>query len=71
LLCHVPQEKVKAWLADTPEKCIARKGSIPGTARRECGNYRGLSLAAGQAECREFLPVVKVISTNEFTYPEA
>ncbi len=37
---------------------IAHRGTVPGAHRRECGNYRCLSLAAAQAEARRYLEVL-------------
>ncbi len=35
------------------------EGRMPGAARRECGNYRALSLAAGKAEAERYLKVLE------------
>lgn len=34
-------------------------GKIPGADRKECGNYRNLSLEAGKAECIRYLNVLR------------
>lgn len=70
LLRDLPAEQVKPLLVDTLRRCIAHKGRMPGASRQECGNFRGLSLAAGQEECRRFLAVVEKINSNEFAYPK-
>lgn len=56
LLC-----RVLARVADEP--------AMFGAARKECGNYRGLSLAAAKAECAEYLAVLKAQGPH-FDYPK-
>ena len=52
----------------TLEKIIAHEGEMFGAERRECGNYKNLSLDAAKTECKRFL---EAISKNEQTlrYP--
>ena len=46
---------------------IAHDGKMFGAARKECGNFRGLSLAAAKAEAARYLDVLEK-STVDFKY---
>lgn len=37
------------------QKTVDFKGEVPGASRKECGNYKNLSLAAAKAECARYL----------------
>ncbi len=51
-------ENFRALLAAL-EGIAEHEGKMPGAARRECGNFRALSLAAGKAEAERYLKVLK------------
>ena len=46
---------------------VAHKGKMFGAARKACGNYRGLSLAAAKREAERYLLVLEK-STVDFKY---
>lgn len=47
-------------LCQALEGIVAHEGKMPGAARKECGNYRALSLAAGKAEAKRYLEILDV-----------
>ena len=55
---------------ETLEKIINHTGKMFGQSRKECGNYRNLSLEASKEECRAYLAVLEAQTNMEFTYPE-
>ena len=57
---------VKAVLRDI----LAYEGPVFGASRKECGNYRNLSLAAAQEECRRYLAVLEANPDIDFRYRE-
>ncbi|MBR3965186.1 MAG: S-ribosylhomocysteine lyase [Clostridia bacterium] len=48
-------EKNLAALKNALEKIISHEGAMPGARRRECGNFRALSVAAARAEATRYL----------------
>lgn len=52
---------------DTLRQIISHAGRVPGASRVECGNYKSLDLAKGQAECKRYLEVL-LSSRNTFSY---
>lgn len=48
-------EKNLAALKNALKKIISHEGAMPGARRRECGNYRALSVAAARAEATRYL----------------
>lgn len=56
--------EVKKALADI----AAHDGEMFGATRKECGNYRELSLDAAKREAREYLSVLES-KENDFKYP--
>ncbi len=57
---------VKAVLRDI----LAYEGPVFGASRKECGNYRNLSLTAAQEECRRYLAVLEANPSIDFRYRE-
>lgn len=49
---------VLAALREALADITAHTGAVPGAHRRECGNYRCLSLAAAKAEAEKYLAVL-------------
>ena len=49
---------------------LAYEGPVFGASRKECGNYRNLSLAAAQEECRRYLAVLEGNPSIDFRYRE-
>ncbi len=58
-------EALKKALAAT----VAHEGAIFGNTRKECGNYRELSLDAAKAECAAYLAVLEN-NKGEFCYEQ-
>ena len=52
----------------TLENIWEHKGEMFGATRKECGNYRELSLDAAKQEAREYLEVLRS-KDNDFKYP--
>lgn len=53
---------------DTLGKIIAHRGAVFGAHRRECGNYRCLSLSAAQKECKKYLDILNSEKEIDFGY---
>lgn len=47
-----------AALCEALDNILAHEGKMPGAARRECGNFRALSLPAAKAEAEKYLSVL-------------
>lgn len=67
LVRDAKNEEVLATVIDTLEKIIAHTGDMPGALRRECGNYKNLSLSSAKEECRRYLSVLRS-RENDFKY---
>lgn len=63
-----PQE-VHDLIVETLEAIVAYNGPMPGAARKECGNFKCLSLADAKAECAAYLPVAAA-QPLDFAYPK-
>ena len=50
-------------------KTINHKGEIFGNTRKECGNYKCLSLDAAKIECERYYNVLNKITNPTFIYP--
>ena len=61
-------ETVLAEILATLDAIVCHTGEMFGASRKECGNYRELSLDAAKAECASYLAVLKN-RTNDFQYP--
>ncbi len=64
-----PDEKVLAVVKDVLGKILAYEGPVFGASRKECGNYRNLSLEDAKRECASYLAVLES-RTNDFRYRE-
>ena len=60
--------QVLSAVKETLARVVAHDGEMFGNTRKECGNYRELSLEAAKVECAEFL---RVLNEREqtFIYP--
>lgn len=64
-------EEVLAAVTETLEKILVHEGKVFGAHRKECGNYRCLSLSAAKKECEKYLAVLrKRGKKNDFKYEE-
>ena len=69
LVRELPNEEVLAIVKDVLAKIVAHDGGMFGAERKECGNYRELSLDAAKTEAERYL--AKLNSRPQtFTYPQ-
>lgn len=62
-------EAVLAAVISTLKKIVAHAGEMFGASRKECGNYKNLSLDAAKAECARYLE--RLLSREQdFKYKE-
>lgn len=47
-------ERVRRVLLEVLERTVSFEGEMFGASRKECGNYKNLSLAAAKAECARY-----------------
>ena len=52
------------------EKTIAHDGEIFGGSKKECGNYKCLSLESAKKECQKYLTALKLQKNIDFKYQE-
>lgn len=69
LVRRTPDEEVLTLVTSVLEKIIAHEGEMFGQSRKECGNYRELSLSAAKAEAARYLSDLKARPVT-FAYPE-
>ena len=63
-------QRVLEIIKETLEKIINHTGKMFGQSRKECGNYRNLSLEAAKKECEGYLKVLQAQTNMEFSYPK-
>ena len=61
------KEDVLLAVIETLEKIVMHDGGMFGSERKECGNYRNLSLDAAKLECERYLNILKN-KNNDFVY---
>ena len=59
LVRNADNAEVLAVLSDVLEKVISHDGEMFGAVRRECGNYKNLSVDAAKAECARYLAALR------------
>ncbi len=59
--------EVLAVVLSVLEKIVAHDGEMFGAVRRECGNYKNLSLDAAKLECKRYLDIL-TSRPQDFTY---
>ena len=62
-------DEVLAAVVETLEKIVFHTGEMFGAKRKECGNFKNLSLDAAKVECRRYLDILKS-RQNDFKYKE-
>lgn len=62
-------DEVLSAVIETLNKIISHSAEMFGASRKECGNYKNLSLDAAKAECRRYLEIL-TSHKNDFTYKE-
>lgn len=70
LVRRTPDEEVLTLVTSVLEKIIAHEGEMFGQSRKECGNYRELSLSAAKAEAARYLSDLKARPVT-FAYPKS
>lgn len=68
LVRDLAPEEVLTAVKEALAAVVAHDGEMFGGTRKECGNYRELSLASAKAECGAFLAVLESHEQN-FIYP--
>ena len=69
LVRDVDKEVVYNVVLSTLEKIISHDGEMFGAERKECGNYKNLSLDSAKEECKRYLSALKS-NKNKFDYPK-
>jgi S-ribosylhomocysteine lyase len=59
---------VLSALLSALDKTVAHEGEIFGATRRECGNYKCLSLLDAKRECEKYAAVLRSIENVDFKY---
>ncbi len=67
LVRATPCEKVLEIVLDVLGKIIQHNGDMPGASRKECGNYKNLSLNAARVEAERYLCALGK-RANDFKY---
>lgn len=65
-----PPEKVLEVVKKVLKQIIEHKGEVFGASRRECGNYKNLSLEPCVLECKKYLDELNSKSEVDFKYDE-
>lgn len=52
-------EEVKGEVFRVLEEIVAYEGKMPGGKKKECGNYKNLSVAKAKKECRRYLAILE------------
>lgn len=65
----LPPERVLEEVKRCLEKTLSHEGGVFGAARKECGNYKNLSLEAAKEECRRYLDILNEKKVD-FRYAE-
>ena len=66
----VPAGKALELIREAFAFSAAFEGTIPGAAKRECGNYLEHDLAEAKREAAAYLRVLENCSENTMVYPE-
>lgn len=69
LVRELSNERVLAIVKDVLAKIVAHDGEMFGASRKECGNYRELSLDAAKVEAERYLEKLNS-RTQTFDYPQ-
>ncbi len=68
LVRDTDKEKVYSTIINTLNEIINHKGEMFGAVKKECGNYKNLSLDSAKAECKRYLDELSN-NPNKFDYP--
>jgi len=67
---NVSHGEVCAAVCEALKKTVEHNGEVFGASRKECGNYRELSIDAAKAECASYLDVLLNKKQKYYTYGE-
>ena len=70
LIRNACNDRVLTVVKQVLREILAYEGPVYGASRKECGNWRNLSLEAAKAECRAYLDVLEHTPDIDFTYRE-
>ena len=66
----LPKETAIRLVQETISYVLQFEGEIPGSKRRECGNYLAHDLAGAKKIAQEIQPILKDWTPEQMTYPE-
>ena len=66
----LPKETAIRLVQETIAYVLQFEGEIPGSKRRECGNYLAHDLAGAKKIAQEIQPILKDWTPEQMTYPE-
>ena len=69
LVRELPNEVILATVKDVLSRIVAHDGEMFGSTRKECGNYRELSLDAAKIEAAAYLSALNE-KPQSFAYPQ-
>ncbi len=69
LIRNAEHEQVLSVIKKILQDITEYSGEMPGASEIECGNYRNLSIASAQNECRAYLEQVKNWTVEKLNYP--
>ena len=70
LIRNADNHRVLSVVKQVLRDILAYDGPVYGASRKECGNYRNLSLESARAECRDYLAVLEAQDDWDFCYRE-
>ncbi len=73
LMRDTTNEEAYALVKDILKKTVDHDGKMFGDTRKECGNYKDLSLSAAKAECKRYLDALierENLGKADFKYDE-
>ncbi len=68
LMRNADNDKILDLVKEILTDIIAYDGDMPGAHRKECGNYKNLSVESAKVECRAYLTALNN-QKNPFIYP--
>lgn len=70
LIRNAEHRKVRSVLMQSLSEILLHADTMFGNSRKECGNYRELSLDAAKKESARYLSVLQADPNPTFTYPQ-
>ena len=69
LVRNAENENVLSVVKDVLRSIISHDGEMFGASRKECGNYKNLSLEDAKKECKSYLASLEANKNIDFKYP--